>query len=215
MWLSLIVGWFKCYAGPSKLCTICSFYSRSKSRQKSSSCWQAPEQMITEINSTRKGNKSRYASCRKHSTHRGERARGSITIFTLRAIFSILVVNRWFGSYWLFYCTNMGEINFRTVFSQINKKERIASIFSHQQLWFQLWGSCRNWGKSRHQKNVHQSEFPFFRIIQNNTSDLEYIRFSHDNQLANDTWLSNIEHFNVVYGSMESCFHVSWKSCCL
>ena len=121
---------------------------------KMSSWWAAHEQMITEMDSTRKSNRKRYAGCHKHSTHRGERARQSIAIFTLRAIWHILGRKSLIWVILTALVHKDEKIKSRTIFlkSKANVGERIAPVFSHWKMCFQLCGSRRSWGKSKYQK---------------------------------------------------------------
>ena len=79
-----IGGVFKCSVGPFKLCTICTFFWRSKPPQQSSSCIAAPEKMITEMNSTRNGYKNRYIVA-ENSQLIVEKEHGKVSRFLLYA----------------------------------------------------------------------------------------------------------------------------------
>ena len=83
--------------------------------------------MIIEMDYTLKSNRKRYAGCHKHPIHRGERARQSIAIFTLRAIWRILGRKSLIWVVLIALVRKDEKIKSRMVFSQVKNKGRGTS----------------------------------------------------------------------------------------
>ena len=80
------------------------------------------EQLRIEMNSPSKNSRNRYASCDKHSMHRGERARRSSSIFELRGIWQISGRKSVIWAILAGVVRKAEKIKSTTVFSQVKSK---------------------------------------------------------------------------------------------
>ena len=128
------------------------------------------------MNFPSKSSWSRYTSCDKHSTHRGERARRSCTIFDLRAICLILGRKSVICAILAGVVRKSEKIKSTTVFFSSQKQVcgNVFHAFTESRSDAVDSSVCDKIGQVMVRKNTYLTQSSRFeRIIPNNTSDYE------------------------------------------